>query len=356
LPPTEGRWPPSRYDTRGRRPGRSVDAAPDGRPGKRTVCAQFPYVAAGLTIAPTGRVSAPRPIFKGVTYMLTRRVRQRLLLLKPSPITNQVVGYVIAVMAQKWNMAFHEVMVMGNHWHPVMTDLDGNAARFEQDCHQFIARALNRYHGDSESLWANTQSNRVECVEGTDIINKIAYAMANPVEGRLVRYGHNWPGLRRAWPSKPLTFRRPKKFFRGQKEGGPWPEEATLEFTRPPGFDDVSDEDLAASIKSAIDEREEKFRKQYDAEGKSFLGRRRVLEQSRYSQPQSEDEPRGIKPKLACRNKWRRIERLQQDKRWLNGYRQALPRWCAGDRDVVFPAGTYKMRILHGVRCAEGPD
>ena len=35
--------------------------------------------------------------------------------------------------------------------------------------------------------------------------------------------------------------------------------------------------------------------------------------------------------------------------------REVLARWRAGDRDVVFPAGTYKMRVVHGARCAESP-
>ena len=26
------------------------------------------------------------------------------------------------------------------------------------------------------------------------------------------------------------------------------------------------------------------------------------------------------------------------------------------NRDVEFPAGTYKMRVVHGARCARGPD
>ena len=62
-----------------------------------------------------------------------------------------------------------------------------------------------------------------------------------------------------------------------------------------------------------------------------------------------------MSPKLACLNKWRRIERLQANKLWLSEYRAARTRRSDGDRDVVFPAGTYQLRVLHGVKCAAAP-
>ena len=33
-----------------------------------------------------------------------------------------------------------------------------------------------------------------------------------------------------------------------------------------------------------------------------------------------------------------------------------VPAYCAGDHDVVFPPGTYLMRIYYGVNCAPFPD
>ena len=179
--------------------------------------------------------------------------------------------------------------------------------------------------------------------------------MANPVEAGLVRHGHSWPGVRRAWPCKPLAITRPARFFRGEEAGGKWPEVAVLELTRPPGNDDLSDEELASVIHAAIEEREARFRAEHDAKGMPFLGRRKVLEQRRHGRPRTREPRFGISPKVACRNKWLRIERLQANKLWLATYCGALIRWRVGDREVVFPAGTYKMRVVHRARCAEVP-
>lgn len=300
-------------------------------------------------------MSRPRPVYKNVTLMLTRRVRGRKFLLKPGKETNQVVGYVVAVMLKKWNMKLVAKIVMGNHWHLVLTDRDGKIVEFQRDCHQFIARALNVKFGDEENFWNTSQSSRVECAQPSDTIQKIAYVMANPVEGRLVREGRLWPGLRMCWPHRPMVFKRPAWFFRGIEDGGDWPEEATLELSRPPGYDDLSDEELAAVIERAIYEREETFRNQYDAAGKKFLGRRAILRQARHSSPRSRAKRGGISPTLACGDKWLRIERLKQNRDWLDDHAAALARWRAGDRTVRFPHGTYKMRVLHGARCAGPP-
>ena len=287
--------------------------------------------------------------------MLTRRVRGRVLLLTPSKRTNQIVAYVAAVIAKKLGIWLHAITALSNHWHVCLTDPHGNIVAFERDCHQFIARAVNAHHGEFESLWSSEPTSRVECEEPDDLVGKIAYTMANPVEAGMVRHGKSWPGVRRAWPSKPRVIKRPPRFFRGEKKGGKWPKEAVLEFVRPPGYDELSDDELAAVIGAAIEEREAQARAQRDADGKPFLGRRAVLAQSRHGRPRTREPRFGTSPKVACRNKWRRIERLQANRQWQVDYQAALASWRAGERDVVFPAGTYKMRVLHGVQCAEAP-
>ncbi len=60
---------------------------------------------------------------------------------------------------------------------------------------------------------------------------------------------------------------------------------------------------------------------------------------------------------MATRNKWRRIELLQQSKRFQLRYRAAYERRCAGDLDVMFPYayGTYRLVRQGLVRCESPP-
>jgi hypothetical protein len=160
-----------------------------------------------MAVAKPGRVLAARPVFKKVSLMLTRRVRGRLFLLRPSDRTNGIVGYVVAVMEKRWRIKVHAIK---DHCHVVLTAPHGNVVSFQRNCHQLVARAVNAHHGEFENLWSATQGSRVEAEEPDDLIGQIAYTMANAVEGRLVRYGHHWPGLRMAWPARPKVFRKPR--------------------------------------------------------------------------------------------------------------------------------------------------
>jgi hypothetical protein len=59
-----------------------------------------------------------------------------------------------------------------------------------------------------------------------------------------------------------------------------------------------------------------------------------------------------VSPRVACRNKWKRIEALLRLAEFGRAYRDALAAWRGGVREAVFPLGTWQMRVQHAVRCA----
>ncbi len=285
--------------------------------------------------------------------MLTRRIRNRTFLLRPCKKLSQIIRYIAAVEGAKWHIQIHAIIVMSNHWHLCITDPFGNVVRFQRDCHTFIARALNTMHGESESIWSSTAPSRVTCEGPQALLQKIAYTMANPVKAGLVRYGKSWPGIRQAWPCPPMTIARPKGFFRGEEDGGEWPESATLQFVRPPGFASDSDEELAVKIAAEVEATEDASRRIYDEGGRKFLGPKRIRKQRRHSRPSGKETKFQVSPRLACRDVSTRIERLSARKFWLHDYEAALEDWIAGAREILFPPGTYKMHVVHGARCRE---
>jgi len=286
--------------------------------------------------------------------MITRRCHHRTYLLRPCPRTNQIVRYVLACMLRAYGIKLHSVIAMSDHWHLVLTDPEGRIVEFQRDCHHFIAKALNAAFDESESLWNSSQTHHLECVEPDDLIDRIGYTLANPVRAGAVMYGERWPGVRGAWPSKPRRIRRPPGFFRGEDDGGRWPEEVELVFSRPPGFEHLSDEQLAARIEDAVERYEKEARERRAAEGRGFQGRRAVRKMSRHARARSEEARGGVRPRVACRNPRLRRERLEFLRRWLQAYFEARQRWLAGEREVLFPAGTYQLRVYHGAACV--PD
>jgi hypothetical protein len=55
---------------------------------------------------------------------------------------------------------------------------------------------------------------------------------------------------------------------------------------------------------------------------------------------------------VAAGDKWKRIEALLRLKEFVAEYREALRKFRSGARKVVFPEGTYLLRVSLGVACA----
>lgn len=178
----------------------------------------------------------------------------------------------------------------------------------------------------------------------------MVYVLANPVLGGLVRRGREWPGV---WsdPARigaaPVVIGRPQGFFR---DNGPMPATAELELHAPPGFESV--QAFREALLGALEEAEDRAVAERGREGRSFLGRERVLAQKPDRRPPPLEPRRGMVPRVAGRDKWKRIEALLRLAEFGRSYREALAAWRSGLREVVFPCGTWHMRVHHAARCA----
>jgi hypothetical protein len=82
------------------------------------------------------------------------------------------------------------------------------------------------------------------------------------------------------------------------------------------------------------------------------LGRRAVLAQSWRESPASVEPRRNLRPRVASRNKWARIEALLRNRAFVLEYAMARDRWRNGI-PVVFPAGTYWLQRFASVPVGE---
>ena len=80
------------------------------------------------------------------------------------------------------------------------------------------------------------------------------------------------------------------------------------------------------------------------------------MRQSRYAYPATSEKRFTRRPTIACRSKSARIERLRRDRDWLARYQAARERVRAGETNVVFPYGTWKVRIYYGAASEPPPD
>jgi REP element-mobilizing transposase RayT len=284
--------------------------------------------------------------------MITRRCFDRMFLLKPSKTTNGLFGYILAVAAKKHGIQLHAYCVLSNHFHLVITDPEGRLPAFEQYLDSLVARSFNALYGRWDYFWTAGSYSAVVLITPQDVFEKMTYVLSNPVEAALVRSARDWPGL---WSAperiggKAVLLRRPKHFFR---EDGPMPETASLELTCPPGFE--SAEALNGALASGLKTREEEVAARLRAEGRSFLGVSGVLAQDHDGRPRTVEPRRALNPQLACRDKWKRVEAIQRLKKFREAYRHARLAFARGVRNIVFPHGTYWMRVKWGLSCAPG--
>jgi len=292
-----------------------------------------------------GRMTAPRLLINGATYLITRRCLRRKFLLRPGKLANRIFGYLLARAASRSGIRVHVFCFMSNHLHLVVTDPHSNLPRFTQYLDGLIARAINALYGLEQAFWDSESYSAVALAAPEDVLDKCAYVLANPVAAGLVPRGRKWPGL---WSSpaevgRTLEFERPAHFFR---RGSYLPESIGLRLAVPRGFE--SEEAFRAQLEAELAVREERA-----AIGRTrFVGVARVLKLRVLDRPASRERRRALRPRFAAKCPKRRDALARRLKTFLAEYREALRSWREGDRAVVFPEGTYHMRVAHLVACA----
>jgi hypothetical protein len=86
--------------------------------------------------------------------------------------------------------------------------------------------------------------------------------------------------------------------------------------------------------------------------GSRVLGRRAVLAQSWRDYPSSVEPWRNLRPQVASRSKWARIEALLRNRAFAVEYASARERWRDGI-PAVFPPGTYWLQWFASVPVLE---
>ena len=133
------------------------------------------------------------------------------------------------------------------------------------------------------------------------------------------------------------------------------PEVIEFKLVRPPVCRKLSDRELRAEILARLDARELELIGDRRERGTEVLGVARVLAQPWYGFPGRPEDLFGTSPGVSGKSKWARIEALQRRAEFVLAYGVARARFLAGDRDVVWPFGTWLMRVRLGLPCEHTP-
>ncbi len=285
--------------------------------------------------------------------MITRRTLRRHHLFRPDAAIRQFYLYTLAICARKFGILVHAVTLMSTHEHLIVTDPEGRYPDFLRELHRLVSlgtKALRKWEGPT---WDPEPSSVVRLLTEQAVIEKLAYVMANPVKAGLVRHARDWPGVivlpkelgRRVWSAN-----RPDVYY--DARNAKWPDVAKLALTLPPSIARVYN---PQAVRAAVDEELRRQERQAHAEikerGWRVLSAKRILGLSPYRRATSFELLRKRNPSFAVgRGNGRAFVRATSELRaFRRAYRQALERWRAGIRDVVFPRGTWCLCRTHGV-------
>jgi len=283
-------------------------------------------------------------------YLITRRCAQRQFLLHPDAVTNNAFLYCLIAAALRCKIDVLLPCAMSNHYHVVIYDRAGRYPEFIEHFHKLLARSQNALRGRWENFWACEQTCVVKLVEREAVIDKLIYTAANPVVDDLVDRVHCWPGvngLGALLAGRLLRATRPLHFFRPD---GQMPDALELPLTIPAdlGPADAVISELRDRVRAVeIERATERART-----GRRVLGRRAVRAQSWRDFPASLEPRRNLRPKVATRSKWARIEALLRNRAFAREYAGARDRWRNGF-PAVFPPGTYWLHRFASVPVLE---
>ena len=278
--------------------------------------------------------------------MVTRRCTQRQFLLRPDRETNNAFIYCLAVAAKRCQVDVLGFVQMSNHLHDAIYDRHGTAPAFYEHFHKLLAKCVNALRGRWENVFASGQTSVVRLETQDALIEKLVYIATNPVNDGLVERVEDWPGsngYRALVDGTSLSARRPRHFF---AEDGDMPEEVSLEISVPAELGDRAT--IVAAVQARVTAVEAEQARKRAANGTRVLGRYAVLRQSWRDSPSSREPRRGLRPTIAARNLWARLEAIQRKREFAAAYRKARRALLAGT-PVAFPYGTYWLRHFCGV-------
>jgi REP element-mobilizing transposase RayT len=328
-------------------------------------------------------MTLPRQVLPGQTYLFTRRCVERRFLLRPDPEVTQALLYCLALAAERHGVEVSAVCALANHVHLVLHDPRGVRPRFAQQFLANAARALNVHRRRGESLWAPGSYSAVRCTDDREaVLARLVYTLTNVVEAGLVARPEDWPGictlpedvgLRELEVARPRFFFRPAAAGEERVEAGeetardrarrrapsrePLPETVRLRITKPREFADMPDEEFRRLLRARVDARIAEIHARRAAQGRvTFLGAAAVLRQDPNGAPAGGTFPTGaLNPRLSWSDRWRCVERKLELIAFWRAHAEARDRFRAGERDVVFPPGTWHAVHVYGAR-ARPPD
>jgi len=293
-------------------------------------------------------------------WALSRRTTRRHFILNPDEARQleQAYWYCLGHAAQLHGVAVHAGCLMSTHSHEVITDVRGELSLFLQMFHRHLALCAKAIRGWPGEVFDKGSTAAHELLTPEATIESLGYLIANPVEATAVRYARDWPGahtLPHEIGTRVVKVRRPAHYF--DPHNPDWPEVIEFQLQMPAALQcDYGTELAQQRIAQRVREREHRAWQESKRTGIAFVGPRRVLRQAHTKRARSYEAFGSLNPQFsAAGHRTAAAEAVTRLRAFNAQYDKALAAWTSGKRTVLFPRGTWWMRVHHGARCGPAP-
>lgn len=300
----------------------------------------------------------PEPREEEQGYLVTVVVTEGRHRLRPTAEVTEIFETALGRAQELTDVEVHCCGVNTNHYHLVATDVRGELPVFMRELNQILAVELNRLDDRSGPVFLRYQTEPLDSID--EFLNAMTYALTNTVKDGLSRTYDSWPG----YVTKIGEIGgKPRKVTRGESDHK-WSKRSKLDesyeiravFPRI-----LRDSEPAAASRARLGRMVKQWSQTRRAEhiraGNPGVPTRHRLETLPIDKPRK-------RPK-----RYRDVDVLEQKKRlsplrkrrdlkrkdFREKYARALAGWIRGERDVVFPYGTYEMVRFHDVAVEARP-
>ena len=295
------------------------------------------------------------------TLQTTRSRNSQLWFVNNTPLEEAILGYA-ARYVTRYEVKIYALAIEGNHIHQVAVFPKANRAHFMRDFNSSVARAVARHQADypGGSLWARRYS--AEYLLGhPDIEDRFFYTVLQPVNDGLVDDIKDYPGYNcfedaitgRERTCKVVKWKEYNDARRWKRQVNieEFTELCTLKYERLPGYENLTQREYELTMRRKLKERTKAVLE--GREGKPSVGAEKLKETNPGALPKrtKKSGPRDHRPRVLSTDP----DRRSLGEAWYFSiyfeYKSCSARYRAGEKDVVFPPGTYKPPLFTVARC-----
>ena len=292
----------------------------------------------------------PRYIAEGSLVEVTTRTLQGRLLLVPSRDLNDIVCGVLARALSRYWVEIVDFKVMSNHVHLLLVPENAKAlADFMCYFNGNLAKEAGRLYHWRDKFWSRRYRAIVVSDEPEAQVARLRYLLENGCKEGLVRRPQDWPGasatealltgkpVRGWWFDRTAEYeaRRTVEAFSKYAHAT----EESFSLAPLPCWKDLPPEEYRARVAELVREIEEETRQRFREQGRSPMGRKRILRQNPHDKPMNSSRSPAPRFHAATAAVRKGLELAFYEFRvW---YRRAADELNAGKKNVEFPPGCF---------------